>query len=226
MSINNSKTVAPAAAAAPTMMAALAKAKARKAEAKASLAAELRQRLENAVGKNHDIPRLEFMRTEARDVMECSELEAFEAELDNLIEVRKDLEKAEAEAKRLQAVATTQGMSAHLDRKVEAEQIEKELKARAKVMYAEEAEIKAKEDRIARIIGDLGDITPGQRGAVTVFLRGNPWDYHANPKGRAALLAAAGRAAAEFNKQNKIKAKAAKAAKAAAAPLTQKLGLK
>lgn len=217
----------------PTLMAALVAAKARKAEAKASLAAELREQLENAVGKGHSIPRLEAMRLEAREAMEGEELTAFEAQLEVFIQVRKDLEKAEAEVKRLAAVSTTQGMEAYLDRKVEAEAQAKAVEMKAKAQAKAEAADKAKEERIAQIVADLGDITPKTAHAVTCFLRGNKWDYRANEGGRKALLAAAGRAAKEFNEARAARAlafsaalKAKEEAEAAKAPLTHKMGLK
>ena len=225
MSINNTNAKT-AAAIAPTMVAALVAAKARKAAAKAEIASQLRQQLEEAVGKDHSIPRLEALRVEARDAMEEEELQAFEAGLDALIEVRKDLEKTEAEAKRLKSVSTTQGMEAHLDRKVEAEEEEKARKALAKAKEAKAKAHAAAEERITRIIADLGDITPGQRGAVMAFLRGNPqWNFIPTEGGRRSLVSAAGRAAAEFNKANKVKANEAKVAQAAQAPLTHKVKL-
>lgn len=221
MTTNNTNTVP----AALSMMEVLAAAKARKAGAASAKAAQLRKQLDQAVGSSsHSIPQLEVMRQEAREAMADAELEAFESELDNLIQVRKDMEKAESEAKRLQTVATTQGMEAHIDRKVKMEEAEKELKAKAKKAAADAAANKAVEEWIVRVLADLGDITEGQKHAVAAFIRGNlDWKYSPTEGGRRALLGAAGRAAWAFREGNKLKAKEAKAAKAAAAPLTHKV---
>lgn len=234
MSTNN-KTVT-----APTLLARLAAAKeGRKAQVTAT-AAGLRAQLESAVGALNTLPALEAIRSEARGSLEGEDLANFEGEVDRLVAVRKEFERAEAEARRLGLVATPDNLKAYLDRKVQNELKEKEAELKAKEL-ADKAKAKAaREEVIASIIAHMEEgkekpLTEAQVKVLAFFLRGNPaWKFTPTPAGKNALLRAAEAASAAFRKDHKIKARAVKAARAeadkakeeaekAAAPLTHNI---
>jgi hypothetical protein len=235
MSTNN-KTVAPA----PALLARLAQAKAAKQQAATATATELRKQLEAQVGELNTIPALETIREEAKASLSGDELVAFEQEVDRLVDLRKAYEKAEAEARRLKMVSTTDSLEVYLDKKVEAAEKAKEAEIKAKA-EADKAKAKeAREEEIANVLAKMAEgkekpLTEGQRDALTFFLRGNPaWKFTPTPAGKTALLKAAEAASAACRKTNKIKARAARAAQAekakavegaaqAAAPLTHNM---
>jgi hypothetical protein len=232
MSTNNTKTVASA----PTLLARLAQAKAAKQSIAATAAKALRAQLEAAVGALHSLPALEAVRSEARASLEGEDLTSFESEVDRLIQVRKDLERVEAEAKRLALVSTPTALQGYLDRKVEVSEKAKEEAKREKELANKAAEKQAREEEIAKILAQMGEgkskpLTDGQKAVLVTFLRGNPqWKFTPTPVGKNALLAAAEAASAAFRKANQLKAREQRAAQAekaeaekAAAPLTHNI---
>jgi hypothetical protein len=213
----NNKTVT-----APALIARLAAAKATRQAQASTKAQGLRAQLEAAVGGLHSLPALEALRQEGRLEMEGEDLSSFEKEIDRLVTLRKEFERAEAEAKRLGQLSTTQALEAYLGRKVENELKEKEAELKAKEL-ADKAKAKAaREEEIANVLAKMAEgkekpLTEKQEEIIKIFLRGNPkWKFTPTLQGRSALLRASEAAASAFRKDHKIKA-------VKAAPLTHNM---
>ena len=225
---NNSKTVAIAtttvAAPADSLMGLLAQEIARQASAFKQTETQARVHVKQIVGAEVDLLTLQTMEAEAESLGVSPEfLHVFKAKAKEGRALLIEAEAAGQAARRLAATSTVEGLRAHLEKAKAANAAKAEQEKKEKAAETSRKANEAQEERIEKIVTDLGEITLKTAHAVRCFLRGQSWDYRATEGGRAALLAASGRAAAKFNKENKLAAREAKAAKEGAAPLTHKV---